>query len=217
MNKEHEYIREYFYGPIFEKTLLIPISKTSITPNQLTISTFFLSSLIAVFILANSTATFILAGITLIIRNGIDCLDGLLARHKNIYSEYGHKLDTISDKFFEITMSCSILYHVFDQTKVLNMYFLSLCVLFFIGLLLRITSKHTKNYLNNLPPMRQQTLAVLFKPLSLATRSILLRTTLVAVALFINQLELGFILYLCVNIATGLKESIPYREWWIVT
>ncbi|EAJ5709782.1 CDP-alcohol phosphatidyltransferase family protein [Campylobacter lari] len=79
---------------LLQKYILIPISKTSITPNQITFLS--LSLIIISFIAIYNHFTF-LAGILYFVYCVLDHLDGMLARFKSLNSLFGNYLDKVVD------------------------------------------------------------------------------------------------------------------------
>lgn len=91
------YIIEKFYRNVIIDRILPLIDKTFITPNMITIFNMFFSFYI--FWLAYNKE-YILVAIFFQLYELIDHLDGSLARYKNMSSNIGAKLDTISDFIF---------------------------------------------------------------------------------------------------------------------
>ena len=80
------------------------IGKTPITPNQLTILSFILTLTAALFIGSTQRSFQAFGGILLLIAYIIDCMDGDLARYKNLKSPLGAMLDPILDRFGEFAV-----------------------------------------------------------------------------------------------------------------
>lgn len=91
------HIAEYFYTVFLTEPLLPFLSRTSITPNMITIFNVFFS--IVLYYLAYMNQ-FLLLAIGVHLYLFFDVLDGNLARYKNMQSEFGAKLDNLSDRFF---------------------------------------------------------------------------------------------------------------------
>lgn len=89
------YPTEYIIRVLFlQKYILIPVAKTGLTPNQVTLMSLFLIiiSFIAIY---NHFA--VLAGILYLIYCILDCLDGMIARFKDLRSQFGSYLDKVVD------------------------------------------------------------------------------------------------------------------------
>jgi len=108
IKKESQALRKYFYKPLFETPVLKLILNTKITPNQLTILSIIFSFFVVVLIVIDKSQYFFAAGIVLLFRDAIDCLDGDLARLKNLETDFGHRLDCFSDKLTELSISSAI-------------------------------------------------------------------------------------------------------------
>jgi phosphatidylglycerophosphate synthase len=81
------------------------IGSTSITPNQITLLSFFIT-VMASFCLANTTWAFQIAGgVGILVGYIVDCLDGDLARLKGLKSPLGAMLDPMLDRFGEFTIA----------------------------------------------------------------------------------------------------------------
>ncbi|MDQ1352860.1 MAG: hypothetical protein QG657_3166 [Acidobacteriota bacterium] len=80
------------------------VYKTPITPNGLTFFSFFLGILGAFFLSRGKYIYFILGGIGIQLSSIMDCADGMLARSKNMCSEYGAHLDIFLDRIMDFSM-----------------------------------------------------------------------------------------------------------------
>jgi phosphatidylglycerophosphate synthase len=105
-----EWWSRVFATPMAHLLLTIVADWRSITPNRLTMLSFALTLLSALLILGASAKHLILAGIVLQIAYIIDCMDGQLARYRNISSKLGSLLDKWSDfvKFPFVIVALSI-------------------------------------------------------------------------------------------------------------
>lgn len=93
--KRSYYIIEYFYRVlIIQRYILLPLAKTSIKPNHITIMAGIFAFLSFVMIFYHSI---ILAGILYLLYDFLDHIDGMLARYKNLSSKWGHFLDVFVD------------------------------------------------------------------------------------------------------------------------
>ncbi|AII15324.1 SAM-dependent methyltransferase [Campylobacter iguaniorum] len=90
------YITEYLYRVlIIQRFILLPLVKTKITPNQITIVSFLFVSLCFYYIFTHQN---LLAGLSFFIYSLLDHIDGMLARYKNLSSKIGHYLDVFVDE-----------------------------------------------------------------------------------------------------------------------
>ncbi len=103
-----------------------------ILPNHITLFGFLLHLTAIIFILNNK---FFIAGMLLFIVYLLDCVDGQLAREKNIISKFGYALDITSDFLKELLLFVSF---VFIYRKETALFFLSV-----ISTLLIMVSFHS--------------------------------------------------------------------------
>jgi len=210
-NKESDLIRTYFYKPLFEYPFLKIISKTKITPNQLTIIGMFLGLIVTVLVIIDYNKYLILSGAILVIRNGFDCLDGELARLKRLESDLGGKLDTISDRYTELIISWSIIVNrlLFSNINVSLVIAISLLI---VGFGLRYFAKSIRVSVSR--KISNKKIQMYFSPLNFISKSVLWRLTIISIGLISNQVVLALFFYALLNILCAVKESFPYQEWW---
>jgi len=90
-------VERYFTRPL-ASLVLHTVYRTSITPNQLTYFSFFLGILSGISFFLGNYVFFIIGGILAQLSSIFDCADGMLARSKNLCSEYGAILDIFLDR-----------------------------------------------------------------------------------------------------------------------
>lgn len=95
-----KYIDLYLNRPM-AALIVRAVYHTSITPNGLTYFSFLLGLLGAFFFTRGDHTFFILGGILLQLSSVVDGADGMLARAKNISSEYGAHLDLFFDRIID--------------------------------------------------------------------------------------------------------------------
>lgn len=101
---------------------------TPVTPNGLTFFSFFLGILGAFFLSRGNYLYFILGGIGIQLSSIIDCADGMLARSKNMCSEFGSHLDIFLDRIMDFAMIIGIsvgVYRALDNKNFLILGFLA--------------------------------------------------------------------------------------------
>lgn len=89
------YLSEYIWRVlIIQKLILIPLAKTSITPNQVTAmgGIFVILSFLSLYLGHN-----VIAGFCYLAYSILDHTDGILARYKNLKSKLGSWMDSITD------------------------------------------------------------------------------------------------------------------------
>jgi phosphatidylglycerophosphate synthase len=97
---------------------------TRITPNELTFFSFFLGLLGAFFFSQGQYIYFILGGVGIQLSSIVDCADGMLARSKNMCSEFGSHLDIFLDRIMDFTMMIGISVGVYTASGSKNLLFL---------------------------------------------------------------------------------------------
>lgn len=84
------------------------VYNTPVTPNGLTYFSFFLGLLGAFFLSRGEYLYFVLGGVCIQLSSIVDCADGMLARSKNMCSEFGSHLDILLDRIMDFTMVIGI-------------------------------------------------------------------------------------------------------------
>lgn len=120
-------VERYLNRPL-ASLLVRLVYHTRITPNGLTFFSFFLGLLGAFFISRGQYIYFILGGMSIQLSSIVDCADGMLARSKNMCSEFGSHLDILLDRIMDFTMMIGIsvgVYTVSGNKKLLILGFLA--------------------------------------------------------------------------------------------
>lgn len=90
-------IERYFTRPL-ASLIVRALYNTKITPNQITIASFFLGICCAIAYCGGTHKYFILGGFLAQTSSILDCSDGMLARAKNLQSRFGAFLDLYLDR-----------------------------------------------------------------------------------------------------------------------
>lgn len=93
----HIRVERYFTRPL-ASLIARAVYNTSVTPNQLTYFSFFLGICSGISFFMGKYSYFIIGGILAQLSSIFDCADGMLARSKNLCSEYGAILDIFLDR-----------------------------------------------------------------------------------------------------------------------
>ena len=104
------------------------VYRTSITPNGLTFFSFFLGVLGVFFLSRGQYIYFILGGVGIQLSSIVDCADGMLARSKNMCSEFGSHLDIFLDRIMDFSLIIGVSVGVdtaFDNKNLLILGFLA--------------------------------------------------------------------------------------------
>lgn len=120
-------VERYLNRPLASLVVRL-VYNTPITPNGLTLFSFFLG-LLAVFSLSQGKYIyFILGGIGIQLSSIMDCADGMLARSKNMCSEFGSHLDIFLDRIMDFSMIIGVsvgVYRALDNENLLVLGFLA--------------------------------------------------------------------------------------------
>jgi phosphatidylglycerophosphate synthase len=100
-------VERYINRPL-ASLIVRAVYKTRVTPNGLTYFSFFLGLLAAFFFSRGEYLYFILGGIFIQFSSIVDCADGMLARSKDMCSEYGSYLDLFLDRITDFAVIVSI-------------------------------------------------------------------------------------------------------------
>jgi len=88
--------------------LVKALKPTKVTPNQVSVASFLIGIAGAVCFSMGKPSWFIAAGILAQLSSIVDCADGMLARAKDIETEYGKYLDVFLDRILEFLLFASI-------------------------------------------------------------------------------------------------------------
>jgi phosphatidylglycerophosphate synthase len=102
-----KFIDIYLNRPV-ASLIVRAVYKTSVTPNQLTYISFFLGILGAFFFSRGEYLYFILGGVSAQLCSIVDGADGMLARAKNMCSDYGSHLDLFLDRIIDFSLFVGI-------------------------------------------------------------------------------------------------------------
>ncbi len=136
-------INKFINRPIASLIVKVALS-TGITPNQLTVCSFFLGVIGAFFLVQGKVNLFIFAGIFIQVSSIMDCADGMLARAKQACTDYGAYLDIFLDRvneFFILTAYAIGLYRFSGKINLLILSFVSISLYFLHILLFYVTKK----------------------------------------------------------------------------
>lgn len=106
--------------------LVRALLRTNVTPNQVTVTSFFVGSLGAVFFALGRHGHLILGGILVQLASILDCADGMLARAKDAGTRYGAYLDIFLDRLFEFLLFGGIIVGFIRTNKSMTLVILGL-------------------------------------------------------------------------------------------
>ena len=103
-------VSRYFRYPV-ARFLVRFLAKTPITPNQVTLVQPLLAGAAAWLITSDDRRSLVLAAAVYELRTILDCVDGTLARAKNMSSPWGHAIDGIADWLSVVLLYAGIFWH----------------------------------------------------------------------------------------------------------
>lgn len=118
-------IERYFTRPL-AALITRAVYNTSITPNQLTYVSFFLGICSGISYFMGTYAFFVLGGVLAQLSSIFDCADGMLARSKNLCSEYGAILDIFLDRIADFIGYTGLVIGYFRYSKNLTVFYIGL-------------------------------------------------------------------------------------------
>jgi phosphatidylglycerophosphate synthase len=101
-------------------------ARTSLRPNHLTVSAFFLGTAGAFFYLGGNPRSFMIAGFLIYASTILDGADGMLARSKNLITRFGAYLDIYLDRVTDFLVLGGMVTGYYYQSGRLGFYILSL-------------------------------------------------------------------------------------------
>jgi phosphatidylglycerophosphate synthase len=114
-------VEKYLNRPL-ASLIVRAVFNTRVTPNSLTYLNFFLGLLAAAFFSRGEYFYFVLGGISIQLSSIVDSADGMLARAKNMCSDYGASLDIFLDRITDFVLIVGItvgLYTASDDISLL--------------------------------------------------------------------------------------------------
>jgi phosphatidylglycerophosphate synthase len=120
--------------PFSDRVLLLIANRTVLTPNNLTIISFFITISAAVFFSLGSHIFLIIGGLLYEISFAFDAMDGSLARLKNMKSRLGAFIDQYCDIWKGLVLSASIVYGQYKISQDIDLFILEIWFIFvFMG------------------------------------------------------------------------------------
>jgi len=108
-------VDKYLFRPL-GWLIVRAVIRTPVSPNQLTVLSFCLGMAAAVLFATGRPGNFTAGGIFIILSGVIDCADGMLARSKNLSTEYGGFLDISLDRILDFFLLSGIGLGLFRYT-----------------------------------------------------------------------------------------------------
>jgi phosphatidylglycerophosphate synthase len=118
-------VEKYINRPL-ASLIVRAVLNTKITPNGLTYTNFILGILAALLFSRGEYVYFILGGISIQLSAIVDCADGMLARAKDMCSDYGALLDLFLDRITDFFLVVGIAIGVYSATLDVNLLIIGL-------------------------------------------------------------------------------------------
>jgi len=118
-------VEKYINRPL-ASLIVRAVLNTKITPNGLTYTNFILGILAALLFSRGEYVYFILGGVSIQLSAIVDCADGMLARAKDMCSDYGALLDLFLDRITDFFLVVGIAIGVYSATLDVNLLIIGL-------------------------------------------------------------------------------------------
>jgi phosphatidylglycerophosphate synthase len=141
-------IEKYVNRPMASLVVRAVIN-TRITPNGLTYANFFLGLLAAYLLSIGEYLYLVLGGILTQVSSVVDCADGMLARAKNMCSDYGAHLDVFLDRITDFCLIVGMAFGLYTTSSNINILIIGLIGAGLLTLQANLFYL-TKRYLNNM-------------------------------------------------------------------
>lgn len=126
-------VERYFTRPL-ASLVVRAVYNTSITPNHITLFSFFMALVSAVFFSMGEPRFFIVGGCLTMLTSVFDCADGQLARSKNMCTQFGAYLDLFLDRIADFLMFAGMAlgYYIYSNNLKLLIISLIAVALYFL-------------------------------------------------------------------------------------
>ncbi len=118
-------VERYINRPL-ASLIVRAVFRTRVTPNGLTFFSFFLGLLAAFFFSRGEYLYFVLGGVFAQLSAIVDCADGMLARAKNMCSDYGAYLDLFLDRIVDFCLIVGIAVGIYSASSNVKLFIIGL-------------------------------------------------------------------------------------------
>ncbi len=132
--KDDEWWSSFVTSPVAIFANYIAVEQPWITPNRITGMSLLVAIAAAAFVIMGGTPNFIIAAFLIHISHVLDCMDGQLARYRQISSHLGSYFDRITDQVQVTLWFGAAGYAAYSQTASVTPVFLALTGIAFYGL-----------------------------------------------------------------------------------
>lgn len=133
-NKNDEWWSSFVTSPIAILINYFAIEYTWVTPNRVTLVSFLVAILAAVCIVSGGTVNFVIAAFLIHLSHVFDCMDGQIARYRQVSSAIGSYCDRLTDQMQVILWFGAVGYAAYAQTSSVQPLFLVFIGVTFYGL-----------------------------------------------------------------------------------
>ncbi len=114
--KDDEWWSSFVTAPLAIAANYIAVERAWITPNRITLASFLVAVLAAICIVIGGQANYIIAAVLIHLSHVLDCMDGQMARYRQVSSAIGSYFDRLTDQVQVILWFGAIGYAAYAQT-----------------------------------------------------------------------------------------------------
>jgi len=133
-SKDDEWWSSFVTSPIAIIVNYAAVEHPWITPNRVTAMSFLVAIAASVFVIAGGFSNFIIAAVLIHLSHVLDCMDGQLARYRQVSSPLGSYYDRITDQMQVAMWFGAVGYAAYHQTGTVTPVLLALIGIAFYGL-----------------------------------------------------------------------------------
>ncbi len=133
-SKDDEWWSSFVTSPIAIIVNYAVVEHPWITPNRVTAMAFLVAIAASVFVIAGGFSNFIIAAVLIHLSHVLDCMDGQLARYRQVSSPLGSYYDRITDQMQVAMWFGAVGYAAYHQTGTVTPVLLALIGIAFYGL-----------------------------------------------------------------------------------
>lgn len=133
-SKDDEWWSSFVTSPIAIIVNYAAVEHPWITPNRVTAMSFLVAIAASVFVIAGGFSNFIIAAVLIHLSHVLDCMDGQLARYRQVSSPLGSYYDRITDQMQVTMWFGAVGYAAYHQTGTVTPVLLALIGIAFYGL-----------------------------------------------------------------------------------
>ena len=132
--KNDEWWSSFVTSPLAIGANYLVVDLEWVTPNRITLASFIVAIVSAICIVAGGTANFIAAALLIHLSHVLDCMDGQMARYRQVSSPVGSYYDRVTDQVQVTLWFGAVGYAAYAQTLSVTPLFLAFVGVAFYGL-----------------------------------------------------------------------------------